>query len=81
MPSISENMMAMWRNYHLTEQGRYVPVLATDPDYARVLSPGRYPDGTVRDTASINCSDLAGEPALRCSPPRPARFRPILPAC
>lgn len=62
MPSISENMMAMWRNYHLTEQGRYVPVLATDPDYARVLSPGRYPDGTVRDTASINCSDLAGEP-------------------
>lgn len=60
MPSISENMMSLWRNYHLTEQGRYVPVVQTDPDYARVLSQGRYPDGTVRDTASINCSDLAG---------------------
>ena len=62
MPSISENMMGLWRNYHLTEQGRYVPVLQTDPDFARVLGQGRYPDGTVRDTASINCSDLAGEP-------------------
>lgn len=62
MPSISENMMGLWRNYHLTEQGRYVPVLPTDPDYARVLPQGPYPNGTVRDTASINCSDLAGEP-------------------
>lgn len=61
MPSISENMMSLWRNYHLTEQGRYVPMLATDPDFARILGQGRYPDGTVRDTASINCSDLAGE--------------------
>ena len=62
MPSISENMMGLWRNYHLTQQGRYVPVLTTDPDYARVLAQGEYPDGSVRDTASINCSDLAGEP-------------------
>ena len=54
--------MGLWRNYHLTQQGRYVPVLPTDPDYARVLARGQYPDGTVRDTASINCSDLAGEP-------------------
>lgn len=54
--------MSLWRNYHLTAQGRYVPVVPTDPDYARVLSQSRYPDGTVRDTASINCSDLAGEP-------------------
>lgn len=61
MPSISENMMGLWRNYHLTEQGRYVPVLPTDPDYARVLVQGDYPDGSVRDSASINCSDLAGE--------------------
>lgn len=62
MPSISENMLSLWRNYHLTEQGRYVPLVRTDPDYARVLVRGTYPDGTVRDTASINCSDLAGEP-------------------
>ena len=52
MPGISENMMGLWRNYHLTEQGRYVPVLPTDPDYARVLGQGKYPDGTVREFQS-----------------------------
>lgn len=62
MPSISQNMMSKWRNYHLTQQGRYVPVGDNDPDRYRVLVQGEYPDGTVRDTATINCSDLAGEP-------------------
>lgn len=62
MPSISQNMMSKWRNYHLTEQGRYVPVGENDPDHYRVLVQGEYPDGTVRDSASIHCSDLAGKP-------------------
>lgn len=61
MPSISKNMMSMWRNYHLTHQGQYVPRTLTDPDHFRVLTQGKYPDGSVRDTASIHCSDLAGE--------------------
>ncbi len=61
MPSISTNMMSLWRNYHLTEKGRYVPRLPSDPDAAVILSQSRYPDGTVRDQAAINCSDLAGE--------------------
>jgi hypothetical protein len=54
-------MMSLWRNYHLTQQGRYVPRLNTDPDAARVLSQRPYPDGTVRDHATVNCSDLAGD--------------------
>ena len=61
MPSISHNMMSLWRNYHLTERGRYVPRLPSDPDAAVILSQSRYPDGSVRDHATINCSDLAGE--------------------
>ena len=60
MPSISHNMMSLWRNYHLTERGRYVPRGPSDPDAARLLSQRPYPDGTVRDHASVNCSDLAG---------------------
>lgn len=69
MPSISHNMMSLWRNYHLTEQGRYVPRWPSDPDAAVILSQSRYPDGTVRDHATINCSDLAGEtgPAMFAS--------------
>ncbi|MBU7581179.1 MAG: FAD-binding protein [Porphyrobacter sp.] len=61
MPSISHNMMSLWRNYHLTAEGRYVPRLFSDPDAAVILSKSGYPDGTVRDHATINCSDLAGE--------------------
>lgn len=60
MPSISHNMMSLWRNYHLTEQGRYIPRSPTDPDAARILTKCGYPDGTVRDQASVNCSDLVG---------------------
>ena len=60
MPSISQNMLSLWRNYHLTQQGRYVPRLETDPDAARILSQRPYPDGAVRDHATVNCSDLAG---------------------
>lgn len=61
MPSLSHNMMSMWRNYHLTEEGRYIPRLDTDPDAVGTLSKGGYPDGTVRDLVTVNCSDLLGK--------------------
>ncbi len=61
MPSISDNMMSLWRNYHLTQQGRYQPRVLSDPDAAVILSQSAYPDGTVRNHATINCSDLVGE--------------------
>lgn len=60
MPSISKNLMAKWRNYHLTAEGRYVPLVEHDPDFARVLCNQSYPDGTIRETAAVHCADLAG---------------------
>ena len=59
MPSISRNMLSKWSSYHLTSEGRYVPQRITDPGFSRVMS---YPDGSIRETATIFCADAASLP-------------------
>ena len=62
MPSFSHNLMQKWVNYHLTVQGSYVPRSATgpDPDLSGKLDAKScgYPNGSVREIASLHCSDL-----------------------
>lgn len=62
MPSFSRNMVQKWVNYHLTVQGRYVPQSATgfDPDLTGKLDSAQcgYPNGSVREVATLHCSDL-----------------------
>lgn len=61
MPSISRNMLALWRNYHLTAQGLYRPLVETDPGFGTTPA-GGWPEGSIRDTAAIHCADVQGMP-------------------
>lgn len=50
MPSYAINYLAKWRNYHLTEAGRYQP------------ANGMGADATVKELAEFHAADLGGRP-------------------